>query len=133
MGPGTSFHRLIHEIDPIASADKVRLVVLCSGKVYFDLLKARREKKLDDVAILRLEQLYPFPTASFAALMKPYENAELVWCQEEPENMGAWSFVDRRLERALATIDVKARRARYAGRPEAAATATTGFACCAAR
>ena len=124
MGPGTSFHRLIHEIDPIAPPDKVRRVVLCSGKVYFDLLKARREKKLDDVAILRLEQLYPFPAASFAQLMKPYANAELVWCQEEPENMGAWSFVDRRLERALATIDVKAKRARYVGRPEAAATAT---------
>ncbi len=124
MGPGTSFHRLIHEIDEIAPADKVRRVVLCSGKVYFDLLKGRRERKIDDVAILRVEQLYPFPAASFAHLMKPYANAELVWCQEEPENMGAWTFVDRRLERSLATIDIKAKRARYVGRPEAAATAT---------
>ena len=124
MGPGTSFHRLIHEIDPIAPAAKVRRVVLCSGKVYFDLLKARREGKIDDVAILRLEQLAPFPARSFAQMMAAYPNAELVWCQEEPENMGAWSFLDRRLEKSLATIDIKAKRARYVGRPEAAATAT---------
>jgi 2-oxoglutarate dehydrogenase E1 component len=124
MGPGTSFHRLIHEIDPIAPADAVRRVVLCSGKVYFDLLKARRERKIDDVAILRLEQLYPFPARSFAQMMTVYPNAELVWCQEEPENAGAWSFIDRRIERALGTIDIKMKRARYVGRPEAAATAT---------
>jgi 2-oxoglutarate dehydrogenase E1 component len=124
MGPGTSFHRLIHEIDDIAPADTVRRVVLCSGKVYFDLLKARREKKLADIAILRLEQLYPFPAATFAQMMKPYGNAELVWCQEEPENMGAWLFVDRRIEKALAAIDIKMKRARYVGRPEAAAAAT---------
>jgi 2-oxoglutarate dehydrogenase E1 component len=124
MGPGTSFHRLIHEIDPIAPAAKVRRVVLCSGKVYFDLLKARREGKIDDVAILRLEQLAPFPARSFAQMMAAYPNAELVWCQEEPENMGAWSFLDRRLEKALAGLDIKAKRPRYVGRPEAAATAT---------
>ncbi|HXQ51308.1 MAG TPA: 2-oxoglutarate dehydrogenase E1 component [Stellaceae bacterium] len=124
MGPGTSFHRLIHEIDPIAPAAKVRRVVLCSGKVYFDLAKARREKKIDDIAILRLEQLYPFPARSFAQMLAGYPNAELVWCQEEPENAGAWSFLDRRIEKALATIDIKMKRARYVGRPEAAATAT---------
>ena len=86
--------------------------------------KARREKKIDDVAILRLEQLYPFPARSFAQMLARYPNAELVWCQEEPENMGAWSFLDRRIEKALATIDIKMKRARYVGRPEAAATAT---------
>jgi 2-oxoglutarate dehydrogenase E1 component len=124
MGPGTSFHRLIHEIDTIAPPEKVRRVVLCSGKIYFDLLKARRERKIDDIAILRLEQIYPFPAQTFAQMMAPYRSAELVWCQEEPENMGAWSFIDRRLERALAASDIKAKRARFVGRPEAAATAT---------
>ncbi len=74
MGPGTSFHRLIHETDTIAPADKVRRVVLCSGKIYFDLLKARREHKIDDVAILRLEQIYPFPAQTFAQMMAPYRN-----------------------------------------------------------
>jgi len=124
MGPGTSFHRLIHEIEQIAAPEKARRVVLCSGKIYFDLLKTRREQKIDDVAILRLEQLYPFPAQTFAQMMAPYRNAELVWCQEEPENMGAWSFVDRRIEKALAAVDIKMKRARYVGRPEAAATAT---------
>ena len=124
MGPDTSFHRIIGESDPLAPDAKVRRVVLCSGKVAFDLRHARRERKIDDVAILRLEQLYPFPARSFVRMMERYPNAELVWCQEEPENMGAWSFLDRRLERALAPLAVKARRARYVGRPEAAATAT---------
>ncbi|MGH7089846.1 MAG: 2-oxoglutarate dehydrogenase E1 component, partial [Stellaceae bacterium] len=124
LGPGTSFHRLIHEIEGIAPGDKVRRAVLCSGKVYFDLLKARQENKIDDIAILRLEQLYPFPAQTFAQMMGAYPNAELVWCQEEPENMGAWSFLDRRIERALAAAPVAMKRARYVGRPEAAATAS---------
>jgi 2-oxoglutarate dehydrogenase E1 component len=124
MGPGTSFHRLIHEIDEIAPKDKVRRVILCSGKVYFDLLKARREAKANDIAILRLEQIHPFPAQTFAQMMAAYPNAELVWCQEEPENMGAWSFLDRRIEKALANLPIKMKRARYVGRPEAASTAT---------
>ncbi|HUZ73266.1 MAG TPA: 2-oxoglutarate dehydrogenase E1 component [Stellaceae bacterium] len=124
MGPGSSFHRVLEETDPLAEDAKVRRVVLCSGKVYFDLRAARRERKIDDVAILRLEQLYPFPARTLAASLQRYADAEAVWCQEEPENMGAWSFVDRRIERTLAALEVKAKRARYVGRPEAAATAT---------
>jgi 2-oxoglutarate dehydrogenase E1 component len=127
MGTGTSFHRVIEETDPLAADANVRRVILCSGKVYFDLRAARRERKLEDVAILRLEQLYPFPGRVLASALARYPNAELVWCQEEPENMGAWSFVDRRIERALAGLDLKAKRARYVGRPEAAATATGLF------
>jgi 2-oxoglutarate dehydrogenase E1 component len=127
MGPGTSFHRIIAETDPLVADANVRRVVLCSGKVYFDLRAARRERKIDDVAILRLEQLYPFPARSLGAALVRYPNAELVWCQEEPENMGAWSFVDRRAERALAGLGIKMKRARYVGRPEAAATATGLF------
>jgi len=124
MGPGTCFHRLIEESDPLTVDAQVRRVVLCSGKVYFDLRHARRERKIDDIAILRLEQLYPFPARSLAEALKRYQNAEIVWCQEEPENMGAWSFADRRIEKVLASLDIKAKRARYVGRPEAAATAT---------
>ncbi len=123
MGPGTSFHRLIGEVDKLDDA-KIRRVLLCSGKVYFDLLHARRARKIDDIAILRIEQLYPFPAKTFAEQALRYKNAEFVWVQEEPENMGAWSFVDRRLEQALGALDLKAKRARYVGRVEAAATAT---------
>ena len=124
MGPGTSFHRVFGEVDTLAADSKIRRVLLCSGKVYFDLLHARRERKIDDVAILRVEQLYPFPTKPLAELAAVYRNAEFVWVQEEPENMGAWSFVDRRIEKTLSSLDIKAKRARYVGRPEAAATAT---------
>ena len=124
MGPGTSFHRLIGETDALVADDKVRRVIACSGKVYFELRAARRERKIDDIAIVRVEQLYPFPARTFATAMARYPNAELVWCQEESANAGAWSFADRRIERALATVDIKAKRARYVGRPEAAATAT---------
>ena len=124
MGPGTSFHRVFAEPDKLAADAQVRRVLLCSGKVYLDLLHARRERKIDDVAILRVEQLYPFPVKPLAEEAMRYRNAEFVWVQEEPENMGAWSFVDRRLEKTLSSLDMRVKRARYVGRPEAAATAT---------
>ncbi len=124
MGEGTAFRFVIPEIDPIAPQDQVRRVVLCSGKVYYDLLADRREKQIKDVAILRLEQLYPFPEKTLARELTPYCNAELVWCQEEPENMGAWNYLDRRLEKVLTAIDGAAKRPRYAGRDAAASPAT---------
>jgi 2-oxoglutarate dehydrogenase E1 component len=98
--------------------------VLCSGKVYYDLLEARAEKKIDDVALIRLEQIAPFPNKSLTVELAKYANAEVVWCQEEPQNMGAFTFVDRRIEDVLAGLQVKAKRARYVGRPEAASPAT---------
>ena len=101
----------------------MRRVVLCSGKVYYDLLAERREKAISDVAILRLEQLYPFPEKTLTRELAPYRNAELVWCQEEPENAGAWTFVDRRLEKVMGG----AKRPGYVGR-EAAASPATGSA-----
>ncbi|HSR54909.1 MAG TPA: hypothetical protein VLN73_01620, partial [Alphaproteobacteria bacterium] len=127
MGPGTCFHRVIPEVDDLVADDKVRRIVLCTGKVYYDLLAARRERGIDDVAIVRLEQLYPFPVNSLAAELTRYPNADVVWCQEEPWNMGAWSFVDRRIEDLLAGLDVSASRPGYAGRPEASAPATGLF------
>jgi 2-oxoglutarate dehydrogenase E1 component len=124
FGPGSAFQYVIPESDAIEPAEKVKRVVLCTGKVYYDLLAERRDKGVKDVAIVRVEQLYPFPKASLVKALAPYRNAEVVWCQEEPENMGAWTFMDRRIEAALAEIDIKATRPRYVGRCEAASPAT---------
>src|SRR5205085_5854587 len=124
FGPGSSFKRILAETDQLAEADSIRRVVLCSGKVYFDLVAERRKRKIDDIAILRIEQLYPFPIKRLGTRLSQYPNAEVVWCQEEPENMGAWHFVDRRIDKALAAIDVKAKRPIYVGRPESASPAT---------
>jgi len=105
----------------------VRRVVLCSGKIYYDLLKARAENGDDTVALVRLEQLYPFPRRSLGEVLRRYRNAEVVWCQEEPENMGAWGFIDRRIEQVLSGLDITARRPRFVGRAEAASPATGLF------
>jgi len=124
MTNGSAFRTVIPEIDTLVPAEKIRRVVLCSGKVYYDLLAERRAQEIADVAILRLEQLYPFPKRSLPKLLAPYRNAEIVWCQEEPANMGAWCHVDRRIECVLGEIKVKAKRPRYVGREEAASPAT---------
>jgi 2-oxoglutarate dehydrogenase E1 component len=114
------FRNVIDEIDPIRPAAVTRLV-LCSGKVYFDLLQARRERKAENVAIVRLEQLYPFPTDEYEAIMRRYPNArEIVWCQEEPQNQGSWYQIRHRLQARLGSKD----ELLYAGRPGAAAPAT---------
>jgi 2-oxoglutarate dehydrogenase E1 component len=102
----------------------VKRVVLCSGKVYYDLLAERRERGLKDVAIIRLEQIYPYPIKTLATTLKPYRNAEIVWCQEEPENTGAWSFLDRRIEATLTLFEGAAKRPRFVGRKPAASPAT---------
>ncbi|GAB0116248.1 2-oxoglutarate dehydrogenase E1 component [Acidisoma sp. 7E03] len=124
MAEGTSFRKVIGEIDDLAPAEKIRRVVICTGKVYYDLLAARREGGIQDVAIIRLEQIYPFPAMGLRTVLQSYPNAEVVWCQEEAENYGAWSFVDRRLERVMVAIDAASKRPRYVGRAEAASPAT---------
>ena len=124
FGPGSSFRRILAETDQLAEPARTRRVILCSGKVYFDLVAERRKRKIDDIAILRIEQLYPFPFSRLGVRLAQYPNAEVVWCQEEPENMGAWHFADRRIERALAGANVKAKRPVYVGRAEAASPAT---------
>ena len=114
------FARLIGEIDALPAAD-VRRVVFCSGKVYFDLLKARRRERLPDVALVRLEQLYPFPSEEYEAILGRFPNArEVVWCQEEPQNQGAWYQIRHRLQDSGAG----GRAVLYAGRAPAAAPAT---------
>jgi 2-oxoglutarate dehydrogenase E1 component len=115
-----SFRDLIDEVDPI-DPSTVRRVVLSSGKVYFDLLKARRAAQQSDVALVRLEQLYPFPIEEYEALLARYPKArEVVWCQEEPQNQGAWYQIRHQLERPLAGK----RELLYSGRAPAAAPAT---------
>jgi 2-oxoglutarate dehydrogenase E1 component len=108
-------------------AKDVKTVVCCSGKLYYELLSARDEAEVTDIAIIRLEQLYPFPQGQLNKLLKKYKASEnLLWVQEEPENMGAWHFIDRRLESILIDLEFKQSRPQYVGRPEAASPAT-GF------
>jgi 2-oxoglutarate dehydrogenase E1 component len=92
--------------------------------VYYDLKRQRDERGINNITIVRLEQLYPFPREALGVELQKYPNADVVWCQEEPENMGAWHHVDRRIESLLGELDHKARRPRYAGRFEAASPAT---------
>jgi 2-oxoglutarate dehydrogenase E1 component len=119
----THFRSVIGEIDTIAPGAEVKRVVLCTGKVYYDLLQARRDRGITDVAIVRVEQLYPFPIVSLPQVLGGYPNAEIVWCQEEPENMGAWNFVDRKIEGVLKAMGTTM-RPRYVGRVAAASPAT---------
>ena len=107
----------------LAADAKIRRVVLCSGKVYYDLLEEREKRGVDDVYLMRLEQFYPWPMKSLSVELARFGAAELVWCQEEPKNMGGWTFVDPWLELTLAKLKVSAKRARYVGRPATASTA----------
>jgi 2-oxoglutarate dehydrogenase E1 component len=115
-----SFARVIDEVDDLAP-QQVRRLVFCSGRVYFDLLKARRKDGIRDVAVVRIEQLYPFPSEEYEAVLNRYPNArEIVWCQEEPQNQGAWYQIRHRLQELLGGR----RQVLYAGRAPAAAPAT---------
>ncbi len=136
MGPETSFHRVLWDDADVSKSpqadtaiklkpdSEMRRVVLCTGKVYYDLYEAREAAGIDDVYVMRVEQLYPFPARSLMAELARFPNADVVWCQEEPRNMGAWSFIEPNLEWTLGQIEVKAKRARYIGRAAAASTAT---------
>ncbi|MEZ5812553.1 MAG: 2-oxoglutarate dehydrogenase E1 component [Rhizobiaceae bacterium] len=128
----SSFHRLLWDDAQVLKDQKIKLatdsrirrVVMCTGKVYYDLYEEREERGIDDVYLLRIEQLYPFPAKALINELSRFRNAEMVWCQEEPKNMGAWAFVDPYLEWVLAHIDAKHQRVRYTGRPAAASPAT---------
>ncbi len=132
FGPGSSFHRVLwddaqlgngHTSTKLKPDHEIRRVVLSAGKVYYDLLDEREKRGLDDVYLLRLEQFYPWPMKSIMHELARFPNAELVWCQEEPKNMGGWTFADPWLELTLEKVHGKAKRARYAGRPATASTA----------
>ncbi len=131
MAEGSSFHRVLrddaeygrHTSATLKPDTEIRRVVLCSGKVYYDLLDEREKRGVDDVYLMRLEQFYPWPVKSLSTELARFKTAELVWCQEEPKNMGGWTFVDPWLELTLAKMNISAKRARYVGRPASASTA----------
>jgi 2-oxoglutarate dehydrogenase E1 component len=126
MATGSSFHRVMYERPPSAADRKVERVVLCSGKVFYELQDARAEQGLDGrIALVRLEQIAPFPAEVLMEELQRYpRTVSLVWCQEEPRNMGAWSFVAPRLEAAFTDLDFEQTRPIYAGRPAAPSPAT---------
>jgi len=132
MGPKTTFHRVLWDdaqlhpnggIRLVADA-KIRRVVLCSGKVYYDIFEEREKRGVNDVYLLRLEQLFPFPLKSLVIELGRFKDAEIIWCQEEPRNQGAWAFVQPYLEWVLEQIKAKNARPRYVGRAASASTAT---------
>ncbi|WP_332065215.1 2-oxoglutarate dehydrogenase E1 component [Bartonella sp. CB189] len=132
MGPETNFHRLLlddaeclkNSVIKLQKDNKIRRVVLCTGKVYYDLYEEREKRGINDIYLLRIEQLYPFPAKVLVNILSRFLQAEVVWCQEEPKNMGAWSFIEPYLEWVLLHINSQYPRARYAGRPASASPAT---------
>jgi 2-oxoglutarate dehydrogenase E1 component len=131
MEEGSTFHRVLRDDaerypggQVLAPDDRIRKVVLSTGKVYYDLLEDREKRGIDDVYLLRIEQLYPFPLKTLVNELARFRNADVIWCQEEPKNMGAWNFVDPYLEWVMEQAKTKGKRPRYAGRAAAAATAT---------
>jgi 2-oxoglutarate dehydrogenase E1 component len=132
MIPGTTFHRVMVdgaeagcEVGGVTLKpdDQIRRVIMCSGKVYFDLVEERAKRGADDVYLMRLEQLYPWPMQSIRKELGRFKQADIIWCQEEPKNQGAWTFVDPWLELTLEKLGTKSKRARYVGRPASASTA----------
>jgi len=128
---GSTFHRVLwddaqkgYSDTKLQADDNIRRVVICSGKVYFDLLAERDARGIDDVYLLRIEQLYPVPTQSLRAELARFKQAEIVWCQEEPKNQGAWSFIEPNLEWVLQQVGANHTRPRYVGRVASASPAT---------
>ena len=123
FAPGKGFQRVIPEIDAIAKDADVKRLIFTSGKHYYELLEARREKKIDDIALVRVEQYYPFPAAEIETALKKYPNAEVAWAQEEPQNMGAWTFIGPRIGDVMDHVGRATNRIRYLGRKEMASPA----------
>jgi 2-oxoglutarate dehydrogenase E1 component len=142
MGPNTTFHRLLWDDaqyplpNPPPQAgegrvgaiklvpdSKIRRVVMCSGKVYFDLYEEREKRGVDDIYLLRVEQLYPVPLKALIQELGRFKNAEVMWCQEEPRNMGAFSFLEPWLEWVFNQLGATGKKPVYAGRPASASTA----------
>lgn len=128
---GSSFHRVLwddaqhgNSETTLAADDKIKRVVMCSGKVYYDLLEERDARGIDDVYLLRFEQFYPFPAQSAVKELERFKDAEMIWCQEEPKNQGAWTFIEPNIEWVLGRIKAKHLRPEYVGRATSASPAT---------
>ena len=128
---GSSFHRVLWDDAQkgtskikLVSDSKIKQIVLCSGKVYYDLLEKRDKLNLKNTYILRIEQIYPVPIQALTKELSRFKNAALIWCQEEPKNQGAWSFMEPNIEQILNNLSIKAKRAKYVGRPASASPAT---------
>ena len=128
---GSSFHRILlddaekgNSSTKLVRDTKIKRVVICSGKIYYDLLEEREKRNISNVYLLRLEQFYPFPALSFIKELNRFKDAEFIWCQEEPKNQGGWSFVEPNLEWSLNRVNAKCKRAKFIGRAAAASPAT---------
>ncbi|MBU2960896.1 2-oxoglutarate dehydrogenase E1 component [Citreicella sp. C3M06] len=128
---GSSFHRVLWDDAEKGSSQtklkpnaEIKRVVMCSGKVYYDLLEERDARGIDDVYLLRVEQFYPFPALSLVKELERFSGAEMIWCQEEPKNQGAWTFIEPNIEWVLGRIDATHKRPRYVGRATSASPAT---------
>ncbi|PJE28733.1 2-oxoglutarate dehydrogenase E1 component [Pseudooceanicola antarcticus] len=128
---GSSFHRVLWDDAEMGNSDtklvaddKIKRVVMCSGKVYYDLLEERDARGIDDVYLMRIEQFYPFPAISLVKELERFKGAEMLWCQEEPKNQGAWSFIEPNVEWCLQRIGATHERPRYVGRVASASPAT---------
>ena len=127
MIEGSWFHRVLPDPKKLSKNDKVDRVVLCSGKIFYDLIKTREEKGLSNIRLIRIEQLYPFPEDAVIRELKSFNNVTIIWCQEEPKNMGAWAYINSLIEEVMIKIGSKQNRLFYVGREAQASTATGLF------
>ena len=128
----SSFHRVLEDeaylkenkLITLTNDKKIKKVVICSGKIYYDLIDAREKAMNNKVVFVRIEQLYPFPAKTLANVLKRYSKAKFIWCQEEPKNMGAWNTVRNYIDRTLEMINFKDINVKYVGRKASSSTAT---------
>ena len=128
----SSFHRVLEDdaykkennLISLKKDNQIYKVVMCSGKIYYDLIEEREKAKINNIVFIRLEQLYPFPAKTLARVLKKFKNAKFVWCQEEPKNMGAWNTVRNYIERTLEMINLRNINIKYVGRSASSTTAT---------
>ena len=128
----SSFHRVLEDdayikennLITLKKDNKIKKVVICSGKIYYDLIEEREKTNNNNIVFIRLEQLYPFPAKTLAKALKKYKNAKFIWCQEEPKNMGAWNTVKNYIERTLEMINLKDINIKFVGRSASSTTAT---------
>jgi 2-oxoglutarate dehydrogenase E1 component len=123
---GSTFHRVLSDRISKDLKNKIDRIILCSGKIYFELQDRINELDIKNIHIVRVEQLYPFPYEALEEELQEFKNCEIFWCQEEPKNMGAWQFVEQRIHRVLLKIGIE-KKLHFIGRRAAASPATGAF------